>query len=74
VVRHASGIELAFELEGTGDTVPDPGQAVTLALRPQAIRLLEAEPDQKADDEVATEAQHAQRGQVSFNKGSQNDE
>ena len=54
VVRHASGIKLAFELEGSEDVVPDAGQAVTLSLQPQAIRLLEADPAQ-ADDEVVTE-------------------
>ena len=54
VVRHAGGIELAFEVEGSEDAVPDAGQAVTLSLRPQAIRLLKAKPTQ-ADDEVARE-------------------
>jgi ABC-type Fe3+/spermidine/putrescine transport system ATPase subunit len=37
VVRHESGAELAFELEGV---VPSVGDEVTLALRPQAINLL----------------------------------
>jgi ABC-type Fe3+/spermidine/putrescine transport system ATPase subunit len=41
-VRHASGIELSFELDGTAADIPDVGEDVTLALRPQAINLLQA--------------------------------
>jgi ABC-type Fe3+/spermidine/putrescine transport system ATPase subunit len=43
-VRHASGIELSFELDGTAADVPSVGEEVTLALRPQAINLLQTEP------------------------------
>jgi ABC-type Fe3+/spermidine/putrescine transport system ATPase subunit len=43
-VRHASGIELSFELDGTAANMPIVGEDVTLALRPQAINLLQAEP------------------------------
>jgi ABC-type Fe3+/spermidine/putrescine transport system ATPase subunit len=39
VVRHESGTELAFELEGADDKAPAVGDKVTLALRPRAINL-----------------------------------
>jgi ABC-type Fe3+/spermidine/putrescine transport system ATPase subunit len=42
LVRHESGIELAFELEGADDSAPAVGDEVTLSLRPQAINLLNA--------------------------------
>ena len=40
VVRHADGIELAFELERADDRIPQVGDEVTLSLQPQAINLL----------------------------------
>lgn len=40
LVRHDSGIELAFELDGRDGDTPAVGDEVTLALRPQAINLL----------------------------------
>jgi ABC-type Fe3+/spermidine/putrescine transport system ATPase subunit len=43
VVRHESGIELAFELEGMGNGIPSAGDKVTLSLNPQAINLFDEE-------------------------------
>jgi ABC-type Fe3+/spermidine/putrescine transport system ATPase subunit len=40
VVRHAGGIELAFELERAEDRIPQVGDEVTLSLQPEAINLL----------------------------------
>jgi ABC-type Fe3+/spermidine/putrescine transport system ATPase subunit len=45
VVRHASGIELAFEMERKADRTPSIGDEVALSLQPQAINLLSVEPD-----------------------------
>jgi len=45
VVRHHSGIELAFEMERDADRTPSIGDEVTLSLQPQAINLLSVEPD-----------------------------
>jgi ABC-type Fe3+/spermidine/putrescine transport system ATPase subunit len=45
VVRHASGIELAFEMERNTDQVPSVGDEVILSLQPQAINLLSVEPE-----------------------------
>jgi ABC-type Fe3+/spermidine/putrescine transport system ATPase subunit len=43
VVRHESGTELAFELDGAGGATPSVGDEVTLWLRPQAINLVGSE-------------------------------
>jgi ABC-type Fe3+/spermidine/putrescine transport system ATPase subunit len=43
VVRHESGTELAFELDGADGMTPSVGDEVTLSLRPQAINLLDNE-------------------------------
>lgn len=40
VVRHDSGTELAFQLEGGSGDAPSVGDEVILSLRPQAINLL----------------------------------
>jgi hypothetical protein len=40
VVRHDSGTELAFELDGADGKTPILGDEVTLSIRPQAINLL----------------------------------
>ncbi len=44
VVRHESGIELAFELDQRDGSAPDVGDQVALSLRPQAINLLNEQP------------------------------
>jgi ABC-type Fe3+/spermidine/putrescine transport system ATPase subunit len=40
VVRHSSGLELAFELAHAGSRLPEIGQPITLAVRPEAMGLL----------------------------------
>jgi ABC-type Fe3+/spermidine/putrescine transport system ATPase subunit len=40
VVQHPTGLELTFEVEGDMAPLPEPGEPVTLALRPEAIGLL----------------------------------
>jgi ABC-type Fe3+/spermidine/putrescine transport system ATPase subunit len=45
VVRHDSGIELAFEMERDAGLTPGIGDEVALSLQPQAINLLSVEPD-----------------------------
>ena len=40
VLRHESGTELAFELDGADGNTPALGDEITLSLRPQAINLL----------------------------------
>jgi ABC-type Fe3+/spermidine/putrescine transport system ATPase subunit len=40
VVRHESGLDLAFELTYDGSRLPERGQPITLAVRPEAIGLL----------------------------------
>jgi ABC-type Fe3+/spermidine/putrescine transport system ATPase subunit len=42
VLRHASGVELAFDLVPGAAALPQPGEAVTLSLRAEGMSLLEA--------------------------------
>jgi thiamine transport system ATP-binding protein len=42
MIQHAGGAELAFELISDASHVPQPGEPVTLVLRPEAISLLNA--------------------------------
>jgi thiamine transport system ATP-binding protein/spermidine/putrescine transport system ATP-binding protein len=42
-VRHSTGTELVFELDGSDKAAPDVGDEVVLSLRPQAINLLTTE-------------------------------
>jgi hypothetical protein len=51
VVRHDSGAQLAFELEGGGRHHPINREAVTLSLRPEAINLL----DKKSEHQTCKE-------------------
>ena len=45
VLRHDAGLELAFALSSDLARLPEPGQAVVLALRPSSISLLASETD-----------------------------
>lgn len=40
VIRHESGLDLAFEVAYDGSRLPKPGQPITLAVRPEAISVL----------------------------------
>jgi ABC-type Fe3+/spermidine/putrescine transport system ATPase subunit len=40
VMALADGLELVFQLPGDGLDLPQPGQAIALALRPEALSLL----------------------------------
>ena len=42
-VRHGAGLDLAFEMVSGAGGLPQPGEPVTLSLRPEAISLLPAE-------------------------------
>jgi ABC-type Fe3+/spermidine/putrescine transport system ATPase subunit len=44
LVHHESGLELSFRLISETPQLPQPGESVTLALRPEAISLLTEEP------------------------------
>jgi ABC-type Fe3+/spermidine/putrescine transport system ATPase subunit len=43
LIRHETGIDLAFELTSGAASLPQPGDPISLALRPEAISLLEEE-------------------------------
>ncbi|HSJ57687.1 MAG TPA: ABC transporter ATP-binding protein, partial [Anaerolineae bacterium] len=47
-VRHASGVELSFDLISDQGPLPLPGEEVVLALRPEAMSLLPEEEDGEA--------------------------
>jgi thiamine transport system ATP-binding protein/spermidine/putrescine transport system ATP-binding protein len=41
LIRHETGVDLAFELTSSGASLPQRGDPIALALRPEAISLLE---------------------------------
>jgi ABC-type Fe3+/spermidine/putrescine transport system ATPase subunit len=43
LIRHETGMDLAFELTSGAVSLPQPGDPIALALRPEAISLLEEE-------------------------------
>jgi ABC-type Fe3+/spermidine/putrescine transport system ATPase subunit len=55
VVQHASGAQLAFELEGVDGTIPAIGDEVMLSLRPEAINLLDKKSEQQTCKEDSTD-------------------
>jgi ABC-type Fe3+/spermidine/putrescine transport system ATPase subunit len=46
LIRHESGVDLAFELTSSGASLPQRGDPIALALRSEAISLLEEEVDE----------------------------
>ena len=44
LVRHASGLEMAFTVEAMATDLPQPGEGIRLALRKEAMALLPPDP------------------------------